>query len=287
MIRRRIFSFIGILLLIAAIAGLALSSFGIVNLWRFEENIAQKLDKTLSLLSTTLDTTTEGLNIAASSLTQANSSLDTLVSTIETTGESVQATVPMIDTLSKVNTVDLPKTISTTQKALKSAQSSAQVIDTTLTIITSIPFLFVEPYNSKTSLSSALEEVSKSLDPIPVSLTSMNESLKNTSNSLSEIHIRFTEIASGIREIKTSLEKAQGLISQYLTVVGQLKQQVTLARENLPGTLIGITWVLTIVLIWLGLTQVGLFAQGLEMMGIPLYQQRVTEQKTKKMTLAE
>ena len=148
------------------------------------------LKTTLDLLDSTLQTTADGITLAEQSLDQTNSSLNTLVDTLETTGKSVHDTIPMVESLSQVATKDVPGTIAQTQAALQSAQASAQVIDATLTIITSIPFLFVEPYSTQKPLAEALKDVSLSLDPIAQSLSSLDESLQASLDNLSRMENR-------------------------------------------------------------------------------------------------
>jgi hypothetical protein len=51
-------------------------------------------------------------------------------------------------------------------------------------------------------------------------------------------------------------------------VISQLEQAVSNGLSNLPQTVNTIAWALTIVLVWLAITQLGLLMQGLEMVGV-------------------
>jgi hypothetical protein len=266
--RRRFYSIVGVLLIVAAIAGLAISVIGISGIWRIERSIVTNLKTTLDLLDTTLQTTADGITLAELSLDQASSSLNTLVDTIETTGKSVHDTIPLVESLTQVTTQDVPGTIAQTQVALQSAQASAQVIDTTLSIITSIPFLTIAPYSNQKPLADALKDVSSSLDPISASLSSLETTLNASVDNLSGMEKQLTQIAVDIRAINRSVTDAKTVTSQYLTQVATLQTQLDLARNRLPGALNAIAWFITVALIWLGFTQIGLIMQGLEMMGL-------------------
>jgi ABC-type transporter Mla subunit MlaD len=270
--KRAIFSLIGILLIVAAISGIAISIFGIVGLWQIEADIKASVDENLALIDTTLQTTSDGLAVASQSLEQADDSLGILVATIQATGKSVEQTLPLIDTLSTVTTHDLPQTISTTQQAIQSAQVSANVIDSTLGTLASIPFLGMQGYNNAVPLSASLAELSKSLDPISASLASMGGSLAASKDNLSAIGASSAEIATNIAAIQASLGQAREVTAQYETAVKTLKQQVVTARKNVPVTLDRVSWFITIALTWLGLTQIGLMMQGLEMLGLEFKQ---------------
>lgn len=268
--KRAIFSFLGILLVAASLAGMTISIFGVIGLWRVETGLKTSLVETLTLLDTTLQTTSDGLAVASQSLDQADDSLASLVAAIQAAGKSVEDTLPLIDTLATVTTHDLPQTISTSQQAIQSARVSANVIDSTIRALSAIPFLGITGTNNAVPLSASLADLSNSLDPISDSLASMEGSLAASRDNLSAIGASSVDIANNIaaiRAIRASLGQARQVITQYESVVATLQQQVAAARQNAPTALDRVAWFITIVIIWLGLTQIGLLLQGLEMLG--------------------
>lgn len=268
--KRAIFSSLGILLVTISVAGMAISLFGIVGLWQLEANLQTSLQETLSLLSNALQTTADGLAIASQSLDQADSALVSLSAAVEAAGDSVEKTLPLIDTLSTVTTQELPQTISKSQQAIQSAQSSARIIDSTLATLASIPLIGLRGYDRTRPLSGSLAELSKSLDPIATSLRSMEESLTTSKDSLSAIGASTAEIASDITNIRNSLAQAKQVTTQYIQIVADLRQKVNTTQESLPAALNRLSGFFTIVLLWLGLTQIGLLLQGLELLGLKL-----------------
>lgn len=266
--KRTFHHLVGILIILASIAGLVISIGGVFGVWSLERSLLRETQNTLALIDTTLSTTADGIRLASGSIEQAAASLDSVIGTLETTGKSVADSAPLIESLSQVTTESIPQTISSTQTALLSAQSSAKVIDTTLVLLTSIPFLPVQPYANQPPLAESLRLVSESLDPIASSLLAMDESLKQSQANLAAIQVQFAQIVQGLRAIQTNLEQAKGITGQYLDVVTSLQKQVQTTRQRLPGALQNLAWFLTIFLAWLGLTQIGLLMQGLEMLGL-------------------
>jgi uncharacterized protein YoxC len=266
-LKRLFYKIVGISLILAALVGLTVAVIGIIGIWKFEGRVLASLDKTLSFLDTTLKTTADGLTVASDALDQADSSLTTLVTTIDTTGKSVQDLVPLLDVLTSITTISLPDTILSTQKALDSAQASAGIIDSTLDFLSSIPFLGVKQSPTKAPLGKALGDVSASLDDVPTTLKSMDGSLTAARTNLGSIESQFTAISADINKIGDSLDTAKKVTTQYQDMVASLQEKVTQTRENLPVTLALVGSILTILFVWLGLTQIGLMMQGLEMMG--------------------
>ena len=263
-----IYKILGISLVLASLVGLAVAIIGITGVWKFEGKVLASLENMLAFLDTTLQTTADGLEVANTAIDQADDSLDTLVKTIETTGKSVQDLVPMLDVLTAITTIELPDTITSTQKALNSAQSSANIIDSTLQFIASIPFLGVKQTEKQAPLGDALGEVSDSLDGVPNPLRSMDVSLTDARTNLGSIESKFKAISEDINKIGDSLAIAKDVTTQYQDVVATLQEKVSRTRQDLPVTLALIAIIFTVGFVWLGLTQIGLMMQGLEMMGV-------------------
>ncbi len=265
--KRAILSSIGFLLIVSAISGMAISIFGVIGLWRVEANLKTRIDETLALLDTTLQTTSDGLSVASRSLEQADSALASLHIALQAAQGSVEETLPLLDTLSEVTTQELPQTISKSQQAIQSAQNSAKIIDSTLSALASIPLIGLRGYDSTRPLSGSLAELSRSLDPIASSLASIEEPLATSKDSLAAIGKSTSEMAQDLTDIRASLGQALQVTAQYQSVVATLQQKVVTARNNAPLTLDRAAWFITIVFLWLGLTQIGLLLQGLEMLG--------------------
>lgn len=255
----------GFALILASVAGLLFSLAGIAGIWRVQRNLTDRLIETVDLLDLTLETTTQGLTVVNDSLVRASTDVRALSSTLQTTGRVIRDTNPMVVEITNLVSDELPDTIVKTQVALTSAQASARLIERTLTIISNIPLLPVEAYNPPVPLDQALGEVVTSLDPLPESLSAMETTLNTSRGNLIMIEAELNIMARHINDINTSLAEARSVTRQYQGVVSTLHQQVTALRANLPGWINLASWFLTIGLVWLALTQLGLLAQGLEM----------------------
>lgn len=266
--KKGFYKIIGFLLVIAALVGLVICIAGIVGAWKLRGVVSANLGNTLDVLDNTLGATGDALGVADESLGTAREAVDTLATTIQTTGKSISDTVPLLDSLTKLTTQDLPDTVTATQNAMDSAKSSAEMIDTSLALITAIPFLPLEPYTPEVSLSQALGDVSTSLDPLTESFTDMESSLAMTRDNMVSIGSQIDTIANNVSQINTSLDTAGNVIIQYKDVVDLLQQQVGAVKTGLPQLMNIMAWMFTVVLAWLGLTQVGLLMQGFEMLGM-------------------
>lgn len=258
----------GIVLIGTALLGLASSIAGVVGVWTIKDDVQSVLQSLLNTTASTLRVTADGLQVADHSLTQARTAVDTLVNTIQTTGKSMQEALPLLDTVTRITTQDLPGTVLATQVALDAAQTSAMIIDNTMQLLSNIPLLGIQKPAVEAPLSTAIEEVSKSLDPMPSSLASMEASFNTASQNVTTFEGKFNQIAGDIGRIGESLDTARGVVTRYQDLVAGLQAKVERANRRLPGTITLAAWLCTILLVWLSLTQLAVLGQGLEMAGV-------------------
>jgi len=256
---------IGFLLVTTAILGLVIMVVGMIALWQYEARLKVQLDDTLAVVEDTVTGMNAGLILADKTLDQTTAMADTLAETLRATGESVENAIPLLESVRQVTTIDLPDTVRSTQVALDAAQASAKVIDTAMAILRAIPFLGLGGA-SEAPLGETLKNVSASLDDIPTTLLSMDESLSTSTEDMAEMPAMLTDMAANVDSIRTNLKDAQVVTDQFLVTMASLEGKVTVAREKTPATLDRIALMLTLVMLWLAMTQIGLLVQGMGML---------------------
>jgi hypothetical protein len=168
------------------------------------------------------------------------------------------------DSLSTLASKDFPDSIKATQTSLTSAESSALIIDNTLSVLTSIPFSPVSAYKPKVPLHTALADVSNSLDSLPASLTTIHTSLDDGKGNLAVVEDELNKISDTTKDMNLALGNAQTTIGHYQAVTKQLKARVETMRLGAPEWIRTIIWLLSFILIWVLISQLGLAIQGLD-----------------------
>jgi len=256
---------IGITLILAAMLGAIISLTGMIGLWRVQGRLAEDFQENVRLIETTLDTTSAGLEVAKDSIDSASESVAALEATLDTLAKTIEDSSPMMDSLAILMGEDLPATIVSTQLSLDAAQSSAVIIEGVLKSVTAIPFFPGEPYDPPVPLNRALAQVSDSLENLPVTFMSMEGSLNTASDNMAVAKVEVELISKNIIDINDSLNNAAKVIEQYQQLVDILQSRIDRTREAIPGLVYTLVWASTGLLIWMLLTQIGLFIQGLEM----------------------
>lgn len=265
---RRILAFsAGMALIIAGILGLVLSIGGLIVLPRLERQVEAVVAKQLEVLDRALAATADGLTTAETSLVQAAEAVDALEGIVVDVGQAISDTAPVIEVAAELLGEQLPSTIEDTQEALTSVATSAQLVDDILGVISAIPLLGADRYSPDVPLHQGFQDVSDGLNGIPELLLTAGEGLSAGTESLQDVEKGFAAIGQSISETTTSLESARTVLQDYQKIVDDLQGTLSSVRESLPGWLRTLRWGLTLMLIWLGVAQIGLITQGWELKG--------------------
>jgi hypothetical protein len=257
---------LGFLFLIAAAAGIIFSIVSLIQIWRYEEVVTQNVVDNLALVDQALDATQDGLTVVDQVVETTKVDVTSLQTTTRALALAIHDTNSMLTSLSTMASKDFPDSVKATQTSLASAESSALLIDNTLAVITSIPFLPLSAYKPQVPLHTALAEVSTSLDSIPTSLATIHTSLDNGKVNLEVVEVELDNISETTKEISSALGSAQTAIGHYQTVTKQVKARVEALQLVAPGWIKTVTWVLSFVLVWVLISQLGLGLQGLDIL---------------------
>ena len=261
MILRKI---IGILLVIAAGAGIIFSLVSLIEIWRYRPVATKTVVDNLALVDQALNTTQDVLTIVGQVVQTTTTDVASLQATTKALALAIHDTNPMLDSLISLTSKGLPAAVSATQTSLASAQNSALLVDNVLSALTSIPFLTVAAYKPDVPLHTALAQVSTSLDTLAPSLTAINTSLANGKTNLGVVESEITKISDTTQGITDTLDSAQKVIDNYKAVTTQLKANVEAAQLGARTWITAIAWILSFVLGWLLIAQLGLGLLGLD-----------------------
>jgi hypothetical protein len=259
---------IGAALALAAGAGMLFSLFGIVQTWRVRPVLVNGLVYELDLLRATVDTTSVGLTTISDTLKTASGNVQVLQDTTAGLTQSLHEAQPMLDTLVRLLGHDLPNTITATQISLDSAAASALLIDNIMGSITNLPLLGLDKYAPEVPLHTALGNVSSNLGAITPGLTSLQANLAAVKVSMGNVEVEVAKMGGDVEQMVSNMEAARQVIAQYQQESELLLAQVESAKKNLPAWITSLAWFLTIALVWLFITQIGLLIKGWEMLAL-------------------
>jgi hypothetical protein len=264
--KRILTGIVAVALILAGLAGLVFAIAGVAAAGTVEQEVETRLMAQVDLADRALAATAEGLVAADDALTQAAAAAGGLEMLARGMGAAIDGTAPTLDAVAGMVGEQLPATIKVTQDTLATIVETTQVVDNLMAVVTSIPLLGLDRYEPEVPLSRGVMEVASSLDGIPQSLTLAQEGLLSASDGLVSVQSDVDGIASEVGQISGTLQDSRAIIEEYQVVVGDLRTMVTTMREGLPGWLAAARWSLTLMLVWLGIAQLGLITWGWELL---------------------
>jgi methyl-accepting chemotaxis protein len=255
---------IGIILMTAAIFSLLVSLFLLVQTWRLRQPLSDRLVDNLDLLYATIVTTEDSLSLVETTLANLLSTTETLQGTTVSVAQSIHDTGLLTDSFATIVGDDFPTTIENTQTAISSAQSSAVVIDNLLYGLASIPLIGID-YDPPLPLNLALGQVGDSLSSLPAALEEIQGDLQSAHTNLLQVEENVIQINQHIDTIIDNLSQAQDVIDEYQIEIRQLKIRLEKSRNAAADWALSAAWLLTLLIVWLSISQLGLLMQGLDM----------------------
>ena len=271
MVIRRIF---GILFILAASAGIVLGWFGIIGIWRYKPTITTSVNDTLALVDETLSTADAGLTMLDSAVVTVTADIASLQSGMDALTKVLGDAGPMLDTVVKMTSKDLPALINTTQAGLASFQNSAQLVDNVLAALTSVPFSPITPYVPKTPLHVTLSNISAGLETVKKSISNLNTGMQDTKKSLKTVETELTKIEETINDFSGMLSEAGSMIDTFQGEVSQFKMRIATVHASAPAAITTFTLMVTVAAILFVISQIGLLVQGVDLLQWHIFKAR-------------
>lgn len=253
---------LGMTLIATAVLGLVISLAGLVVVGYAGARAQEALQRQVTVVDNALAATSDGLAVAETSLEAARRTVSNLSSVVGNVSQAVSDTEPGLVALQDLLGEQLPETIVSTQVALDGAAETATIVDGVLSALS----LFGVRYDPDVPLNVAIDRVSQSLAAVPPSLDTVAVGLGTTMTQLGTIASDLTEVETGLQAIAADLSDAARVIDQYQVVVSDLQAELVMLRTTAPGWIRVARWGGTVLLVWLGLAQLGLLTQSWQLL---------------------
>lgn len=255
---------IGWILILAALFGWVISLGGLAALWSSRTQVTQGAVYAATTAYEAMDATNNLLTVAGNSLANAGDNLQQIQKITAEVGLLVKNTGPVFKSISTLLGEDLPKVLTSTQDSLTTLEETAGVVDSTLRLVSNIPFISKEKYDPKTPLNESIAGISASMEGLPESFQNLQKNLDTSTSNLDEVAVQMDKLSTDLGSIQKNIADAGAVVEQYRSIVLSLQGNFDQLRETIPGAVTAAYTVFSLLLAWLALAQLGLFTQGLE-----------------------
>jgi len=251
---------VGALLILLGAIGMALCALGVVGLWRLAADVRVSADETLVLLADTLKDVDRSLDVASSTLDGSALAMDGLYTTTLDVTATLSSTRMTIDGMAALTEDDLPQSIEASLVALEALEETAAVIDQ---VLRGLQQFGVADYEPETPLDQAVAQAGAGLEPIPASLRVMGGGLRQTGASLEGVQGGLASMSEHMMGIRRNVGDAEVAISSHRSTLEELQTRVRMVRLGLDGPIRAVAWAGTLLLIWIGLSQLAVVRWGI------------------------
>lgn len=258
--------FIGIILILTAIFGWIFSLAGLASTLWVRPHLISYATSGVRTLQSTLTSTNDLLEVVDSSLTSATSGLIAVVDTLNGFSDTLDSTSAVMESISTVVSTDLSKVVDSTIAAMDGLEATTRMVDSTLNLLSAVPFFGGAAYKPETPLNESIADISTSMEDMPVSLEAIGTQLEGTAETLQPIPASLSSLTKELDSINASLENAHQIVDQYQTSLTNIDERLTSITANIPLIVNVIVFSIFGLLLWVFLAQFGLFTQGLERM---------------------
>jgi hypothetical protein len=259
---------LGVVLVIISIISLIISAGGVIALWGAQPAITTALEDTFQLVSETSATTQKALTVADQALQDATQTIAVLSGSTTSLANSIGGAQDALTSVTQLVKTDLPEAIAAAQTALKSAQSTARVVDNFLSGISRIQFLNIN-YNPQVPLDQAIGDIGNSLNNLPPTLNKIGTDLDNVNGSMPDMVKAINGLGTTISGITTTLAKAQTVLKEYAAQLARATAAVQQISEGVPTYVNLFIAVLTFIMLWIVAVQLIVLVIGLHWLRQP------------------
>lgn len=268
--------FLGIIMLVIGLAGVALSITGAIVGRRLIGDMGDNLDANLRLTVESVETINNSLLLTRQTVGQIGAGLDTMEVTAETVATSLDETRPMVQQIARVTTEDVAGGLETFQESLPGLVEVAASIDETLTTLSrfridrtilGIPLRYDLGinYDPEVPFAQSVEELGASIAGLPAELRVLEGYLDEADANLGEISGNVRQIGGDLTQVNESVDELEPLLDDFIATLTEFGDSTRQTRITLAGQIETFQTVWLIVMVWLALTQVAPLYLGYEL----------------------
>ena len=259
---------LGGVMVLAGLIGLAVGVYGTIWLQqaagRLEQNVVSGMDFGLESLEVVSGT----LQIIVQTVDDTSTVVDGAVASSQRTAETLDAVRPAIQELSDIVAFEIPNNIYAIQATMPALEQAGAAIDTTLRTLSrfqwsaTVPVINYElgfglgvDYDPPVPLQESIVEVNEALGDIPAHMIGIQASLLDTHHSLGDTVTSVEEVGESLSTVSRDLHATADVLKEYDDLVRRATDQVRAVRRNIRRQIGNARITLTVVLVWLVLSQ--------------------------------
>lgn len=247
----------GLVIVILSIILLVLNVAGIFGVWVANEPVTNTILNVLTPVEQTLDLTADLLDRISTGLERSRGVVDTIDAIAQTLGDSVEDNRLILNLISKALGEELGPLVETTGDVVRTAEAAATTIQNGLEIADALPFISLDDGQLE---STRIARMATRVSDLSTTVGELDSTVQETrSETAAELVSRITGRTS---EISAFLDEIQAEVDGYQAQISELQERVVALKARIPLWIDISSIAITLLLLWLALSQVSIFFHG-------------------------
>jgi ABC-type transporter Mla subunit MlaD len=258
---------LGVILILVGLVGLVIAGSIAFFGGQAVDAVGASLNSTLTVVSSTVDTTTETLRAVQGTIDEAAAAIDTVSSTATNLSKTLVDSTPLLQQVTTLATDTVPTSLDAVQQTVPNLANIAGTIDTTLQrladlqverSILGVPVSFDlgVTYRPAEPFDEAVLKIGDSLVGVPDQLRELQGGLQTVTNNLGSIGENVSALSTNLDGIYTSVGQFNPLVDQYIGTLEQTNATLKATQEQFNASLATIKLVLVGLGVWFALYQI-------------------------------
>lgn len=276
MIRR----ILGLIILLVSLITIAIFIGGAIYAGQIVDSIGQAVNDVLAITVDSMDTVSATLEQTKATIAEANKAVETAASLTKNLSTTVTNTGPVMESMTKVVSEDVPNNIEAIQTAIPNVASVAGVVDNAMTRLSNfgisreipIPFnpITLEfdlgiDYEPEEPFDESILALGDSLEGMPEELRALQGDLERLTSDMENVSADILAASDNLTAVNEQVALFIPLVDDYLRIIDQIGNSLTQSQAQIMAQLDTIKTVVIVAMVFLALTQLAPLVIGWEL----------------------
>ena len=238
------------ILIVVSVLGILVCSLGIAGSWMINDSLTQEVLGLLSRAETALSRVEDSLTVADAALKNASSALATIQEASSKLGDRIEKNSPALDRISQILQDELGPAVNKIRDAFVKIEERVQAVNNAIQALNALPGI---------QLSTLDLQLEGPRDRVGLIADVVQQLQQNVADFRAGIVQSMAPFMEKLDQTAGFLNRLDQDINKYLNQVNNLQAALASAKLNIPSTIDKIMLIMSLVLLWLIITQIALF----------------------------
>ncbi len=246
---------LAVIVMAIGILVLVLSLTGIVGAWIVRAQLANDLVAVATEAEARASTIKRGLDLLDTALSRARDQVSTVEQDVQAFGADVEENKPLLTAISDKLGIELSPLVDSAREIMTTIREAVAAVNSAIEAINAIPFVSVPTPELNT-----LQKLSQDVETFRTEVQDLRTAIDQRRSEIIQGAVSIVTTPTAL--IGGTLGEVQATVSGYSQQVGAVQERLSNFKSAIAGRLTWVAVILTLILLWVAFSQIGLLVLG-------------------------